>query len=431
MKLSNLTCRIWDYGLFTFLAQTLAEDFGRVELFVPWADAFCKPEKRWIGRGIPGVTRIWEFWEDLDSVDTFCFFDVGDYDTQQELVRQERAVFGTGAGKLVKGDAATELEIDRVLFKETLAKRGLATPKWKVITGIDNLREMAVKMPAPFEKGFWVKPNVGERGVFETFFIKDYKTVRSKLDMIAHDLGVARDACEFMCESHIEGVEPGCDYFTSKGIPFETGLYGWEVKGDGYSARVMDLDKMPNALRKVNEAMAPVYKQYEISAHLSTEVRYGKDRIPYYIDCCARVGNPPGASVAANYKNLPQIVRAIAHGETVKPEFRAPYVSEVSVEAMEAADEPVPLEMKDKDYTSTKIRTVCKIGDQYWHIPFKLNGTTVVKAVGLGKTLEESQYNCLEAAEKFDCPGKSYNKSVFQELDEKLAEGKKYNLPSL
>ena len=403
MKLSDKVCRVWDYGLFTFLAQTMAQDFKRVELFVPWMEPFPCPAKRWIGRDVPGITRIWDFWEDLDSVDVFCFFDVGDADVQQKLRSEERAVFGTGGRK--KNKNAAELEIDRGLFKKTLVKHGLAVPKWEIVTGIDTLREKAMKIKG---EGFWVKPNVGERGIFETFFISDYKTLQSKLDLIAHDLGVARDACEFMCEAPIPGVEAGSDYFIAAGVAFDTGLYGWEVKGDGYSARAMHLDEMPNAVRKVNDAMAPVWKEYEINAAISTELRVDKNRIPKFVDLASRMGNPPAACISEIYKNFSPIVYGVAHGEAVEPEFASDYVSELSVEAADAMTEPIPLNMTDKDCEKIKIRTVCKKGDQYWHIPFEKNGPTVVKAVGLGKTLEESQHNCLQAAKKFDCPGEKF-----------------------
>ena len=98
--LSKLTCRIYGYGIFEiFLAQALGPmngGFGKVELFCPWMDSFCKPAPRWIGRNIPGVTRIWEFFDNKDKVDTWAFFDVGDADIQQDLRAQGRAIFGTG-----------------------------------------------------------------------------------------------------------------------------------------------------------------------------------------------------------------------------------------------------------------------------------------------------------------------------------------------
>jgi len=428
INLSKLKARVYGYGIFSvFLSQSLGplnDGFGEVELFVPWMDPFPTPEKRWVGRNIPGIKRIWDFWEDLDSVDSFFFFDVGDADIQQELLRQGRAVFGTGTGKRDKqGDTAAEIEIDRVKFKKTLIKQGLAVPKWKVLTGIDELIQKAKKDP-----GFWVKPNVGERGIFETFFIENYESSKSKIDQIAHDLGVSRDVCEFMTERSIPGCEPGSDHFICRGVPFDVGLYGWENKGDSYLCRVMNMADMPPAVKRVNDAMAPVWKQYEFSAAISTEIRVGKDKLPYFEDGCLRMGNPPAASISEIYKNFPQICHGLARGEAVKPEFRAKYAAEISIDATGAEDEPVPFELEKDEWRRIKIRTACRVNGQYWHIPFKKNGSVIAKAVGLGKTKDEAQDNALEAAENFKCRGKSYNKNAFSALEKDFEEGEKYGV---
>ena len=79
---------------------------------------------------------------------------------------------------------------------------------------------------------------------------------------------------------------------------------------------------------------------------------------------------------------------------------------------------------------SIKIRCACKINELYWNIPFKLLGNTVVKAVGLGETREESQFNALEAAENFKgkCPGAFWNTNTFEELNEEIEKCKKYGV---
>ena len=419
--LSKLKCRVYDYGLFTSVAMALGplnNGFGTVEYYSPWMDSFPSPNKRYIGRDIPGLTRIWEFWDDLDSVDTFVFPDVGDVSEQRELRRQGRAVFGTGGVKKDKDIA--ELEVDRELFKKTLIRRGLAVPKWKLIKGIDNLRQYAKDNP-----GFWVKPNVGERGVFETFYVDSYGTSASKLDQIAHDLGVARNVCEFMTEKPIEGSEPGDDMFICNGIPFEMGLYGWENKGDSYSCRVIKMNEVVLPLKKIHTAMLPIYKDTNVNGAISTEVRVGKNKVPYFSDICSRFGNPPAGVITSIYENFPQIVHGIAHGEIIEPKFRAKFGAELSVDSADAGTEPVPFEYNPKDDLLTiKLRTVCKVDGIFTHIPFPRNGSTIVKAVGLGNTQDEAEANCMEAAEKFQCPHKSYNKTSFDDLRKCIEEGK-------
>lgn len=437
VDLSKLKCRVFDYGLFTGMAQALGplnDGYGEVEFFKPWTDAFCEPSPRYVGRGLSGIKRIYEFFDDMDSVDDWVFFDVGDADIQQMLRSQGRHVFGTGGrpklvdGKWKPGKASSELEIDRLLFKKTLIKHGLAVPRWKVIIGVDELRTMAQDMPAPFNEGFWVKPNVGERKVFETFFVDKYAKVATKIDDIGSKLKVARATTEFMIEASISGIEPGSDYFISAGVPFETGIYGWEKKGDGYSCKVYKLSDMPSPVNKVNTAMLPVYKEYMIDGMVSTEVRVGPSRIPHYIDGCFRSGNPPGGSISSIYKNFPQIIHAVARGETVNPVFRAKYASELSIDSSCAGSGETPFEFSDNDWLTVKLRTACCVDGQYKHIPFEAYGATVAKAVGLGETQEEAEAAALEVAEKFKVEGKTYNKTTFKELREDIEEGRKYGL---
>jgi hypothetical protein len=425
--LKKLKCRVWDYGLFTSVSMALGplnNGFGTVELYVPAGDTFPMPERRMIGYGLPGITRIHDFWDDLDSVDTFVFPDVGDCSEQRHLRSLGKAVFGTGG--VVKGKCIADMEIDRELFKKTLVKRGLSVPKWDVVVGVDTLRERMIK-----EKDFWIKPNVGERGVFETFHHVDYKHSVAWLDRVAHDLGVVRNICRFMIEKGVPGVEPGSDFNVVNGEMCEVGLYGWENKGDSYSAVVRKLSEMPTCVKKVNDAMAPVYKEYNVTGAMSSEVRQGISKVPFFIDICSRFGNPPAGCITSAYENFPQVIHGVAHGEKVTPIFRNTHVAELSVEAANACTDAIPFEYKDSDWLDLKLKTACMVEDQFFHIPFPRNDSTIVKAVGMGNTQDEAEEACLEAAERFQCPGKSYNKNSFNELRECIKEGEKYGIGGL
>ena len=173
------------------------------------------------------------------------------------------------------------LETDRELFKRTLASRGLAVAPWRVVYGIDALVKILKA-----EKRLWIKLNNSERGIKETFFHEDWSSSVTTVDKLAHDLGFLRDVCFFMIEGEVPGVEPGSDYFYNRGAIFPRGLYGWEKKGDAYLCTVRDVDKLPQAVTKVQQAMAPLYKKHNLCGGISYEVRQGKENIPYYIDAC-------------------------------------------------------------------------------------------------------------------------------------------------
>jgi hypothetical protein len=414
MKLSDKVVRIHGYGTFEiFLAHRMADEFKRVELFVPWVKSCPTPDLQWIGKGIPGVDRILSFEEGQDEVDLFCFFDVCDGDKVDALRARGKKVFGTGRKE-------ERLEVDRKFFKRTLAERGLPFAKYRVVKGIDSLTPILKK-----EKDLWVKLDVNSRGLMETFHHSDWKTSVSRIDKLAHDLGGLRDTEEFMIEEPIEAVaEPGSDTLHVNGEFIESGLVGFEDKDTGYVGRVMPIDEFPAPLKLVNDAMLLIYKKFGIRSAISAEVRITKAGKPYYIDACQRMGNPPAASISVIYKNLPQLIWSIAGGEKIRPEFTGKYVAEVTVNAEDAKTEWVPLGIKDEDLESVKLHRSCKIGAQYFSIPF--GDMAVAQAVGVGKTREEAEMEALEASDKFQCPGKMYDKTTFEKIDESIKKAAQY-----
>jgi hypothetical protein len=305
--------------------------------------------------------------------------------------------------------------MDRSFFKDTLKGVGLPFAPYRIVYGIDSLSSILRK-----EDDLWVKMDVTIRGVKETFHHIDWKSSINEIDELAHKLGFYRDVAEFMVEVPVEkeGVEIGDDSMRLHGECFENSLYGIEVKGDGYSCKVMPSDKLPVPIQIVNKAMLPIYRKYDINGAISTENRWGKEKKAYYIDACMRMGNPPAACISEIRKNFSKVCDGIANGIKVKEELNAKYAAELSVEAQNADCESIPMEIDEKDFHSIKIRRACKIGDQYYNIPFHDKVSTVVKAVGLGDTLEEAQGRCMEAAENFKCKGKTFNKNTFEELNE-------------
>jgi phosphoribosylamine-glycine ligase len=188
------------------------------------------------------------------------------------------------------------------------------------------------------------------------------------------------------------------------------------------------MNEIIKPLKTIHEAMAPVYLGCEVDGAISTEFRQGKNKVPHFSDICSRFGNPPAGVITSEYKNFPKIVQGIAHGEVVEPEFRTKFGAELSVDSADCADEPTPFEFDPKDWLSVKLRTACKVEGIFQHIPFKKNGSTIVKVVGLGDTQDEAEEECLKAAENFKCPHKSYNKNSFEELKEMIKEGEKFGL---
>jgi hypothetical protein len=404
-----------------FLAQTLAKDFGKVFLSIPWLSAFPTPHLQWIGKNIPGIIRV-DSYEDTKRIvkenkGLFFFPDCGDGDKQLELRKDGQRVFGAGE--------SGELEFNRSLFKKVLKDRGLPVPPFRVVTGIDDLRSILKK-----EDNLWVKLDVEVRGIMETKKHVTYKTSISWLDKLAHELGWLRNITKFMIETPVGEVEGGSDQFRANGIILSQSLCGFEDKGNGYVAKVIDTDNAPMPIKKVNEAMLPVYKKYKTCGANSSEIRNGekgREKDSFYIDAAERFGNPPAASKSAVYKNFSRICWTVAGGEMIKPEFNAPYVAEIPIEHPDATKEPIPFEITEKQFDSIKLKNVCYVKEekQYYNIPFSYS-STIAKAVGLGQTLEEAELAALDAAENFKCEGKVVDKETFNTLDETLKKSERY-----
>ena len=408
MNLSDKIVRIYGYGLFEcFMALRLKESFGRVELFVPWKGSYPTPIKTLIGEGLSGVVKVDNFFRDINKVDLFCFFDVGDGDIQDYLRSNGKRVFGTG-----KGDA---LEYDRVGFKKVLEKVGLPVAPYKVVKGIIELRK---ELEKDENNGRWVKVSTF-RGICETFQSKGIKYSQPKLDLMATKLGAFRNEQEFIIEDNIPGDEIGTDCFLFNGEMLDIVTFGVENKDKSYICKAMGKDKLSAAIKEVDEKLGPIYKKLKISGMISSEVRIGSDKKPYFIDFCARAGSPPSELICELYSNFAEILWAVAGGEMVTPEPRAEYAAEVLIKSEMAMTEWTPLDFKEKDLSMLKFRNLCKVNGQYYYIP-QDGGSILGAAIGFGKTAKEAQSAALKNCELLECEESHYDTTAFDETNKVL-----------
>ena len=95
VNLKDKVILVYDYGSFIELAIRLIGHYKEVLYYCPYKDGFIKSSKWRIGTGIPGLTRVDDFWEVLDKVDVFVFPDINDGDLQEHLVDIGKRVFGS------------------------------------------------------------------------------------------------------------------------------------------------------------------------------------------------------------------------------------------------------------------------------------------------------------------------------------------------
>lgn len=410
-NLANKTILVVDLsGTFTFIAERLAEDFGRVKYFSHWMTGFSQSKDFLPGIGLPEVERITDVYDVYDHIDCAMFTDVGWGGLQARMRQDGIPVFGSAY--------AQELEIDRVKLKESLIRAGLATAHSRVITGIDNLRKILQK-----EKDLYVKFSFF-RGDGETYKHKAWFSTETWLHNLAVQLGPYGALAEFLVEEPIEGeaAEVGYDTFAVNGKLPQEMLWGYEVKDSGF---IGTTDPLPALLRDNANRFEKVLKEYSYTGILSTEVRV-TPKESFLIDFTARCPSPPSEVECAITENFSEIVYEGAHGRLVEPEFKARYGTMLVLKSDWIVEHALPLEISDRR-DQIFLHGHFRIGNKdYAVVPEGF--AEFAGAVGMGDTLEAAIEEAYEAAEAISGYQVRYDGDAFSEAMDTIRNGEKLGL---
>src|SRR6266487_282079 len=267
--LSNKSVLVYDRGLFMSLALRLAEDFGEVLYFVPDDCPFSLPYAHCLGDGFDQIKRVDDFWPYADT-DLIVFPDVGDRTLQKYLANQGKRIWGSRQGD--------QLELRRSWFRHKQLDWGLEVPEYDAIRGLDELRAFLKE-----HDGWFVKIS-RFRGLCETFQYWAGERGEVQLDQLALKLGPLQKDMPFLVEAPIDGIETGIDEFCIDGQWPKTVVQGIETKDKCYIGAVTPMDKMPEAFKEVNEALAPFFNEVEYRNFFSAELRITEDKKAYLTD---------------------------------------------------------------------------------------------------------------------------------------------------
>lgn len=378
MRYKSKTVCVVDNGLFVELAITLAKDFGRVLYFMPWTSGYPNSNILLPGVGLPGIERIDSFWPLLDEIDLFVFPDVYEGPLQEFLEkRMGKRVWGARCGD--------ELELFRADSKKHLEKIGIDIGSWALVKGIGELRKFLEK-----NDDQWVKIS-RTRGDFETFHSVNYGLSKPKIDELEHQLGAKGAIMEFIVEEAInDAAEVGYDGYTIDGQYPKTAMFGIEIKDRGLVMKVMPYNSLPEEVRSVNEKLAPTFRDYGYRGFFSSEIRLQKDRIPYVIDPCCRMGAPPNEIMLELVSNWADIIWHGAMGELVEPVFEAKYAAELLLISDWADEHWLPLDFPPALRSRVKLRYATRIGGKYYCVPQACKHPEIGAVVGLGDTMDDA-----------------------------------------
>lgn len=384
-SLKTKTIMVVDNGLFISFARMLAKGFGKTYYYSPWQSSFPRTQQLLVGDGFDDIERVKFPLDKADEVDLWIFLDLYHSDLQLYLEDHGARVWGARRGE--------ELELYRWEFKQYLKKIGLPVQPMEHVIGIEKLRECLKTVKNRYVKTSFV------RGDFETFRHDTYELSEPRLDELEHILGPTKGNYEFIVEDEIpDAVEVGYDGFTVDGQWPSHAMCAIEVKDCGMIGSALPYEKLPQPVREVNTAIAPALKGYTYRGFLSTEIRYTRDKKPYFIDPCCRLGTPSNELLQELFDNWPEVIWNGANGMMVtlkqKSRFAVMAVvhSEWAVNDWQALHYPKELDPFVKLRFHTRIQGKNYVAPQVVGLP-DLGGV-----VGTGQTLLEAINKCKERA---------------------------------
>lgn len=379
-NLKDKTAIVVDNGMFIELAIRLSRDFGTVYYFSPWISEYPLSKDNRVGYGVSEIERIQTFWDYIDEADIFIFPSIYFPDWQECLKNMGKRVVGSGW--------ADQLERDRYKAYKKYVSLGLPQPGTIKIKGIDNLREHLNGV-----ENKWIKVSEYRGGGNETWHHVKPELSQRKLNKIQDNLGGEGSIAEWLVVDAIDGddvVECGVDIPMSvdgqfpKKVPF-----GYEKKDCCYLGRVKPYADISPLITDFNVKIAPILKREQYRNCLSTEIRVGKDKVPYMVDFTARFPSPPGEIYLELIENLGEVYWGASEGRMVEPVYKAKYAMQISIDSCAAENCWLTVCFPEKIRKWVKLRNFAIIDGKYCIIPRYPDFNNVGSIVAIGDSIKE------------------------------------------
>ena len=417
-NLREVVAMVVDQGLFVELACKLGETFGKVYYHCPnWTDAFPRANRALIGMGMSNIELAKSMLdpEIFDSIDIFIFPDVNFGHEQEFLVSQGKLVWGSRMGE--------DMELDRPFMKDLMKQSGFPVGGWRTVQGMSKLREYLAT-----NKDKHVKVS-RFRGTFETFKSPNLPYVEPKLDEVEASLGALKDVMEFVVEDDLPNkVEFGEDMYCIDGVFPTQIIAGPEIKDEGFVGVFKKRSELPEPLTRFDRVMAPHLKKFGYRGFYSTEVRIGKDLVPYMIDFCARAASPPNELYQEFYTNLAEIIWMGANGVCIDPKPAGRYGAEALIHSSWADTHWQPLTIPDSIKKYVKLRNAMRIDGKYYTAPQGVSLPEIGAVVGYGNTLQEAIDMVKKVADQVKGYYIEIKVDAFDRAEQEIAKGEKFGL---
>lgn len=376
MNLRNKTVCFVDNGLYVSFARRVAKEFGKAYYYAPWQAPAVRTNTLAVGRGYTEMEKLRFLFDKIDEVDLWVFLDVYFGDLQTHLVETGHRVWGARHGE--------ELELNRWDFKKHLKKLGLPVQQCDLVVGMDELRSFLKDA-----KECFIKTDL--RGDFETFRHQRLTLSEPWLVDLESRLGPEAANYEFVVEQPIaDAVEIGFDGFTIDGQFPTRSVMAYEVKDCGMLGVGLTAEQLAKPVRQVNEALAPTFKSYGYKGFFSSEIRYTKDKKPYFIDPCCRLGTPSNELLQTMLGPWGQTLWDGADGVLTTPEAKAKFGCLLVLQSEWATEHWMAVDFNKEIEDSVMLRMSTLIGGKQYIVPQVVGIPDIGVVAGTGSTLVQA-----------------------------------------
>lgn len=405
---SNLKIIVVDNigGSYLPIALLLSPYFAQVSYFSVNQSPFPYIQNDMPGSGYEGITRVDEFWSNIDLYDIILFTDIYFSDWGQILRSMGKMVWG--------GNDSEVLETNREIFYHEKELVGLPNIHTDVITGIDNLIVFCKN-----NGNVWVKISY-YRGQLETFHSSDYKSSEIFLDNLKCELGPLGPEIVFLVESNMVAVaEIGSDGYTCNGVFTQSLQWGIECKDSGYICKWDNREDLPPPINFVNGKFTQVLQKFGHSGNFSTEIRFGEDGKSYFTDPALRIGIPSGISMYKNISNWDEIIPGICSGKLIEPKFKNKYACELVLKDTYVNTHFLSVSFPEEYKENIFLKNSFIRNETYYCSPFSKTGFELEQfgtVCTTGDNLQDVINECLMIASKVDSYNLTYDKSAMNNI---------------
>lgn len=409
INIEDVTAVVYDYGTFISLADKLGETFRKVYYYSPMEGEYRDARDCVIGDGIPNIERIDEPMALFDEIQLWVFPDIGWGGFQRWLLDQGKAVWGSMG--------ADDLEQYRTKFNALIKSLDMPMAPSQTVKGLTNL---ALVLKDSENK--WVKINRYRQNM-ETWHHHNWTHSERKLEELAHEFGGIKELITFVVQDDIEtDVEVGYDGWCVDGKYPARCFQGYEKKNELYLGALTEAEDLPDAVKFVNEKMAPTLKQYGYRNFIATEIRCSGDDY-YFIDPTMRMPGQTGEQALESCTNLAEVIWHGANGELVDPEYCCKFAAEATLHYTDGDDQWKTVEVPEKIRPMCKLVHYC-IVDGVYHFPPGANDEIGV-VMGLGDTIEAAIEALKENFAELKQEPLKINDSGFIDILESIHEAEK------